>query len=50
MVIIKGVEEDPDLGVKIVHQEIDDDIEATDSDKEGDNYDNDPKAPNYGKI
>ena len=34
MVLIKGVEQDPDLGVKIVHPSIDDDSEATDSDKE----------------
>ena len=28
MVLIKGFEQDPDLGVKIVHLSIDDDIEA----------------------
>ena len=33
MVLIKGVEQDPDLGVKIGHPSIDDDSEATDSDK-----------------
>ena len=29
MLLIKGVEQDPDLGVKIVHPSIDDDSEAT---------------------
>ena len=34
MLIIKGVEQDPDLGVKIFNPSIDDDSEAIDSDKE----------------
>ena len=34
MVIIKGFEQDPDLGVNIFHPSIDDDSKATDSDKE----------------
>ena len=34
MVIIKGFEQDPGLGVKIVHPTIDDDSKAIDSDKE----------------
>ena len=34
MLLIKGVEQDSDLGVKIVHPSIDDDSKATDSDKE----------------
>ena len=29
MVLIKGVEQDPDLGVKIIHPSINDDSEAT---------------------
>ena len=45
MVLIKGVEQDPDLGVKIVHPSIDDDSEATDSDKEENNDENAPKTP-----
>ena len=31
---LKGVEQYPDLGVKIVHPSIDDDSKATESDKE----------------
>ena len=31
MVLIKGVEQDPDLGVKIVHPSIDDDSEAVET-------------------
>ena len=42
MVLIKGVEQYPDLGVKIVHPSIDDDREATDSDKQENNDDNAP--------
>ena len=38
MVLIKGVEQDPDMGVKIFHPSIDDYGEATDSDKEGNDY------------
>ena len=34
MVLTKGVEQDPDMGAKIVHPSIDDDSEVTDSDKE----------------
>ena len=34
MVLIKGVEQDPDLGVKFFHPPIDNDSEATDSEKE----------------
>ena len=33
MVLIKGIVQDPDLGVKIVHLPIDDDSEAADSEK-----------------
>ena len=49
MVIIKGVEQDPDLGVKIVHPSIDYDSEATYSDKEENNYENSPKTPYDGE-
>ena len=35
--------------MKIVHPSIDDDSEATDSDKEENNYDNSPKSPYDGK-
>ena len=37
MVLIKIIEQDPDLGVKMVHSSIDDDSEAADSDKEENN-------------
>ena len=35
MVLIKGVEQDPGLGVIFFHPSIDDDSEATDSEKKG---------------
>ena len=50
MLIIKEVEQDPDLGVKIVHPSIDDDIKATYSDKEENNNENPPKTPLMVKI
>ena len=40
MVLIKGIEQDPDLGVKIDQLEIDDDRKDTDSDKEKNNDEN----------
>ena len=49
MVLIKGVEQDHDLGVKIVHPSIDDDIKATDSDEEENNDKNAPQAPYDGE-
>ena len=49
MVLIKRVEQDPDLGVKTVHPSIDNDSEATDSDKEENNDENVPKTPYYGE-
>ena len=49
MLLIKGVEQDPGLGVKIVHLSIDDDIEATDGDKEKNNNENDPKTTYDGE-
>ena len=49
MVLIKGVEQDPDLGVKIVHPSVDDDSKTIDSDKEENNDDNAPKSPYYGE-
>ena len=49
IVLIKGVEQYPDLGVKIVHPSIDDDSEATDSDKEENNDENAPKTPYDGE-
>ena len=50
MVLIKGVEQDPDLGVKIVHPSINDDSEATDSDKEENNDEVAPKPPSNDDI
>ena len=50
MVLIKGVEQDPDLGMKIVHPSIDDDSEAIDSEKEENNDENAPKTPYDGEI
>ena len=44
MVLIKGFEQDPDLGVKIVHPSIDYDSEAIDSDKEENNDENTAKT------
>ena len=49
MVIIKVVQQDPDLGVNIFHPSIDDDSKATDSDKEENNNKNSPKTPYYGE-
>ena len=43
-VLIKGFEQDPDLGVKIVHPSIDYDIDVIDSDKEVNNDENSPKT------
>ena len=48
MAIINGVEQDPDLGLKIVHQSIDDDSEATDIDREENNDNNYPETPYDG--
>ena len=45
MVLIKGVEQDPDLGVKKCHPSIDDDSDATNSDKEENNNENAPEKP-----
>ena len=50
MVLIKGVEQDPDMGVKFFHPSIDDDSEATYSEKEVNNNQNAPKTPYYGEI
>ena len=44
MVLIKGVEQDPGLGVNFFHPSIDDDRKATDIDKEENNNENDPKT------
>ena len=44
MLLVKGVEQDPDLGVKIVHPSIDDDGKATDIDKKVNNDENAPKT------
>ena len=49
MVLIKGVEQDPDLGVKPFHPSIDDDSEATDSDTEGSHEQIAPKTPYDGE-
>ena len=49
MVLIKGVEQDPELVMKIVHASIDDDSEAIDSDKEENNDENAPKTPYDGE-
>ena len=48
MVLIKGVEQDPDMGVIIVHPSIDDDSKDTYSDKEENTDDNDPNTPYEG--
>ena len=45
VVLIKGVEQDSDLGLKIDHPSLDDESEATDSDKEENNNENDPETP-----
>ena len=49
MLLIEGVEQDPDQGVKIVHPSIDDEIEAIDSEKEENNDENAPKTPYDGE-
>ena len=49
MVLIKGVEQDPDLRVKEFCPSMDDDSEATDIDKEENNYENIPKTPYDGE-
>ena len=49
MVLIKGFEQDPYLGVKTFHPSIDDDIETTDSEKEENNDENSPKTPYDGE-
>ena len=49
MLLIKEVEQDPDMGVKKLHPSIDDDGEAADSDKEGNNNENDPNTPYDGE-
>ena len=40
MVLVKRVEQDPDLGVKTIHSSINDASKATDSDKEENNDEN----------
>ena len=49
MVLIKGFEQDPDLGVKIVHLSLDNYIEATDSDKKENNDENTPETQYDGE-
>ena len=49
MLIIKGVEQKPDLGVKSVHPSIYDDGEATDTDKEENIDENAPETPYDGE-
>ena len=49
MVLIKGFEQDPDMGVNIVHPSIYDDSEDTDRDKEGNNNENAPRTPYDGE-
>ena len=49
MVLIKGVEQDSDLGVKIVHPSVDDDSKATDTDNEENNDENAPKTTYDGE-
>ena len=49
MVIIKGVEQEPNLGVKIIHLSIDYYSEAIDSNKEENNNENAPKTPYDGE-
>ena len=49
MVIIKGVEQDPDLGMEIVHSSTDDYSKAADSEEEENNNDNDHKTPYDGE-
>ena len=47
MVLIKGVEQDPDLGMNFFHPSNYDDSKAIDSDKQENNDENAPKTP-YG--
>ena len=49
MVLIKGVEQNPDQRVKIVHPSIDDDIEAAESEIEENIDDNSSKTPYDGE-
>ena len=49
MLLINGIEQDPDLGVKIVHPSIDGDSEAIDSDKEENIDESAPDTPYYGE-
>ena len=49
MVLIKGGEQDPDMGVKTFHPSIDDDSKATYSDKEENNDEVAPKSPYDGE-
>ena len=44
MVLIKKVGHDPDMGVKTVHQSIDDDSKASESEIEGSNDENAPNT------
>ena len=49
MILIKGVEQEPYLGVKCFHPAIDDDSNATESEIEENNDENAPKALYYGE-
>ena len=49
MVLIKGVEKDPELGVKFFNPSIYDDSKVTDSDKEGNNDEYAPKTAYDGE-
>ena len=49
MVLIRGFEQEPDLGVKVVHPSIDDDSEATESEIQENNYEDAPKTPYDGE-
>ena len=49
MVLIKVVEQDPDMGVKTFHQSIDDNSEATDGEKQVNSDYNIPETPYDGK-
>ena len=49
VVLIKVVEQDPDMEVNIVHTSIDDDSKATNSHKEENNDKNTPKTPYDGE-
>ena len=50
MVLIKGFEQDPDLGMKIVPPSISDESEAKNSDKQENIEENAPKTPYDGEI